>query len=190
MLVHRGSIPAASGIRGCEVVPVSSNRDERGCLYEIFRQSWAGAFPAVQWNVCSSKAGVVRGAHVHIDYDEFYTLPLGRVVIGLSDIREDSATFGNSVQFDWSDQDCVAIVVPRGVAHVVMFESDSVLAFGLSDYWKREYDVLGCQWNAPEFGFDWPRTDVRRSERDETSGGYDAMLTAYSEFAHSLADAD
>ena len=174
-------IPDATGIAGCEIVRIGANRDERGCLYEIFRESWPGAFAAVQWNACASDAGVVRGAHVHVDYQEFYTLPRGRVIIGLADIRRTSPTFGKSVQFAWSDRDARAVVVPEGVAHVVLFEADSVLAFGLSGYWRPEYDDVGCQWDAPELGFAWPKLPVRRSPRDTNAGGYAAMLRHYEE---------
>lgn len=176
-----------TGIKGCDILPVSANRDQRGCLYEIYRQSWPNSFPAVQWNACASNAGVVRGAHVHIDYHEFYTLPRGRVVLGLADIRRSSPTFGKSVQINWADTDGFAVVVPLGVAHVVLFEEDSVLAFGLSDYWKAEYDIVGCQWDAPELGFDWPKTAVRRSERDAASGSYGAMLKLFDELTLEVA---
>ena len=169
------------GIEGCEAVPVSANRDARGCLYEIYRQSWANSFATVQWNACASNSGVVRGAHVHVDYEEFYTLPRGRVLLGLADIRSTSPTFKTSAQIEWSAQDGFAIVVPRGVAHVVLFEKDSVLAFGLSSYWKAEYDVVVCQWNDPELGFDWPQRPVIRSERDAKAGSYRQMLRDYEE---------
>jgi dTDP-4-dehydrorhamnose 3,5-epimerase len=170
---------ASTSIKDCEIVPVSANRDERGCLYEIYRETWPGAFRAVQWNACASDKGVVRGAHVHVDYSEFYTLPRGEVIIGLADIRRDSPTFGRSAQFHWADRDAVAFVVPRGVAHVVLFKADSVLAFGLSGYWERRRDVVGCQWDAPEFGFAWPDGPVRRSARDLASGTYSEMLDHY-----------
>lgn len=168
-------------IMGCDIVPVSANRDARGCLYEIYRQSWPNAFPTVQWNACASNAGIVRGAHVHVDYHEFYTLPRGRVTIGLADIRRASPTYGHSMQFDWADHDGFAVVVPQGVAHVVLFEEDSVLAFGLSGYWNPEYDVVGCQWDAPELGFVWPSKSVVRSKRDLASGSYATMLAHYEE---------
>jgi dTDP-4-dehydrorhamnose 3,5-epimerase len=135
-------------IDGCHAVPIIVNADERGCLSEIVRTSWSGAFPAVQWNARASSAGVVRGAHVHADYDEYYTLLQGRVVVGLADIRRDSATFGRSVQFNWSDRDCVAIVVPVGIAHVVYFQTDAMLVFGLCAFWTEQSDNIGCQWNA------------------------------------------
>jgi dTDP-4-dehydrorhamnose 3,5-epimerase len=168
-----------TGIVGCDTVAVSANRDSRGCLYEIYRQSWPNAFPTVQWNACASNAGVVRGAHVHVDYHEFYTLPRGRVLLGLADIRRASPTYRKSVQFEWASQDGFAVVVPVGVAHVVLFEEDSVLAFGLSGYWSAEYDVVGCQWDAPELGFAWPAKTVVRSERDTNAGNYTEMLELY-----------
>jgi len=141
----------------------------------------------VQWNACVSDAGVVRGAHVHIDYHEFYTLPRGRVIIGLADIRRDSPSFGKSIQFRWSDRDGVAVVVPVGVVHVVLFEEPTLLAFGLSSYWRADVDNIGCQWNAPELGFDWPDITPRRSERDTKSGGYQAMLQCFEERSRILA---
>jgi len=171
------------GIIGCDIVPVSANRDARGCLYEIYRQSWPNAFPTVQWNACASSAGVVRGAHVHVDYHEFYTLPRGRVRLGLADIRRASPTYGHSVQFEWADHEGFAVVVPLGVAHVVLFEEDSVLAFGLSDYWKPEYDIVGCQWDDPELGFVWPVKSTVRSERDTHAGDYRTMLKLYEELS-------
>ena len=56
---------------------------------------------------------------MHVDYSEFYTLPHGQVIIALADIRKNSPSFRKSTQFEWSDSDSQAVVVPPGVAHVV-----------------------------------------------------------------------
>jgi len=175
------SAPLTIPINDCTVVPITPNRDARGCLYEIFRESWPHAFRAVQWNACVSRSGVVRGVHVHVDYDEFYTLPRGRVLLGLHDIRRSSPSFGQAVQFEWSHEDACAIVVPQGVAHVVYFCEDSVLAFGLSGFWRAEYDVVGCEWDDPEFGFDLPFKSPIRSVRDASSGSYRSMIQEFEE---------
>jgi dTDP-4-dehydrorhamnose 3,5-epimerase len=166
-----------AGIVGCELVPVLANRDNRGCLSELFRES--EAFQTVQWNACASKTGVVRGAHVHVDYDEYYTLPQGRVLLGLADIRCNSPTYRKSIQIPWDDKDGFAVVIPRGVVHVLLFEEDSVLVFGLSGYWQAKYDIVGCQWDDPELGLRWPARSVVRSQRDTESGDYRAMLQLY-----------
>src|SRR5690349_6683472 len=121
---------AATGIVGCAPVPVRANADDRGCLFEIFREEWSGSFKTVQWNACAWRAGVMRGVHVHVDYAEFYTLPKGRVFLALKDIRRESQTFGKTAAFEWSATDGFAVPVPAGVAHAVYFLEDSVLAFG------------------------------------------------------------
>jgi dTDP-4-dehydrorhamnose 3,5-epimerase len=156
-----------------------ANADARGCLYEIYREQWDGSFPTVQWNACVSRAGVVRGVHVHADYDEFYTLVQGKVVLGLHDIRRDSPTFGASVQFEWSAADATAVVVPRGVAHVVWFLEASVLAFGLSACWRADMDTVGCHHADPDLGFVSPLPDALLSERDSSSGSHAGMLADF-----------
>jgi dTDP-4-dehydrorhamnose 3,5-epimerase len=166
-------------IDDCAVVPAKPNPDARGCLYEIYRAEWPGAFPAVQWNACVSKAGVVRGVHVHVDYCEYYTLLAGRGLLGLHDIRRESPTFGRSVTVDWRADDRCAVVVPRGVAHVLWFVEDAVLAFGLSSYWSAQLDVVGCRWDDPQLGFEIPDGAKSLSERDGESGTYEEMVESY-----------
>jgi dTDP-4-dehydrorhamnose 3,5-epimerase len=173
-------------IAGCEPVSVRPNRDERGCLFEIFREEWPGAFRTVQWNACASCAGVMRGVHVHVDYDEFYTLPQGRVFLALRDLRRASATFGASVGFEWSATDGFAVPVPAGVAHAVFFLDDSVLAFGLSGYWKAELDVLGCRWEDLDPALRWPVETAVLSVRDSAAGTFSSMVASYEALAASL----
>lgn len=132
------------------------NANSRGCLFEIFREEWPGAFKTVQWNACASCPGVMRGVHVHVDYAEFYTLPAERVFIALKDIRRGSSTFGSSVAFDGTAGDGFAIPMPAGVAHAFYFLEDSVLAFGLSSYWREELDVVGCRWDQLDESIRWP----------------------------------
>jgi dTDP-4-dehydrorhamnose 3,5-epimerase len=166
-------------IADCAVVPAKPNPDARGCLYEIYRAEWPGAFPTVQWNACISNAGVIRGVHVHVDYEEYYTLLAGRGLLGLHDIRRDSPTFGRSVTIDWRAEDRSAVVVPRGVAHVLWFVEDSILAFGLSSYWSAELDVVGCRWDDPALGFEFAEGPKSLSQRDTESGTYDDMVQSY-----------
>lgn len=173
-------------IAGCDPVPVRANADRRGCLFEIFREEWPGAFKTVQWNACASRRGVMRGVHVHADYAEFYTLPLGRVFIALRDIRRTSPTFGASAAFEWSSADGFAVPVPPGVAHAVYFLEDSVLAFGLSGYWRAEFDILGCRWDALDPTIRWPIETADLSSRDEHSGEYDEMVVAYDALSRRL----
>ncbi|MFH1343052.1 MAG: dTDP-4-dehydrorhamnose 3,5-epimerase family protein [Pseudomonadota bacterium] len=183
----RSDSPPKISIEGCAPVPVVANSDDRGCLFEIFREEWTGAFKTVQWNACSSLAGVMRGVHVHVDYDEFYTLPFGRVFLALRDIRRASPTFGKSVGFEWNAADGFAVPVPAGVAHAVFFLDNSVLAFGLSGYWKAELDVVGCRWNDLDSSLRWPVESALLSDRDTESGSFDDMVFKYEALSSSIA---
>lgn len=171
--------PPTIPIQDCAPVSVKANADDRGCLFEIFREEWVGAFKTVQWNACRSRAGVMRGVHVHIDYDEFYTLPMGRVFIALRDIRKSSPTFGNSIGLEWSAADGFAVPVAAGVAHAVFFLDESVLAFGLSQYWTAERDVLGCRWDDLDPSLQWPLESAQLSARNTESGSFADMLASY-----------
>ena len=173
--IRNNSLP----IDGCAAVPAKTNPDARGCLYEIYRAEWPGSFETVQWNACISKAGVIRGVHVHVDYDEYYTLLAGRGFLGLHDIRRESITFGRTVTIDWRADDRCAVVVPRGVAHVLYFAEDAVLAFGLSRYWSSGLDVVGCRWDDPALGFEFPEGTKSLSPRDTESGSYQEMVQSY-----------
>ena len=173
-------------IEGCAPVSVRPNADHRGCLFEIFREEWPGAFKTVQWNACASRAGVMRGVHVHVDYDEFYTLPKGRVFVALRDIRRASPTFGASAGFEWSAADGFAVPVPAGVAHAVFFLDESVLAFGLSAYWTKELDVVGCRWDDLDPALPWPVETAVLSNRDTASGSFADMIRDYEALAATL----
>ena len=182
-------IKRTNPINGCGPVPVRANSDSRGCLFEIYREEWPGAFKTVQWNACASRKGVMRGVHVHVDYDEFYTLPTGRVFIALRDIRRSSSTFGASVGFEWSSAHGIAVPVPAGVAHAVYFLEDSVLAFGLSGYWRAELDVVGCRWDKLDPSLTWPIETAALSARDQESGDFDGMVAKFEALSASLGEA-
>jgi len=183
----RPAIARIASIEGCSAVPVRPNSDDRGCLFEIFREEWPGAFRTVQWNACASRAGVIRGVHVHVDYDEFYTLPSGRVFLALRDIRRASPTFGASVGIEWSADDQFAVPVPAGVAHAVFFLEDSVLAFGLSSYWTAELDVVGCRWDDLDPSIQWPVQTAKLSDRDTEAGSFADMIVNYEALSAALA---
>jgi dTDP-4-dehydrorhamnose 3,5-epimerase len=121
----------------------------------------------------------MRGVHVHVDYNEFYTLPWGRVFLALRDIRRASPTFGNSIGFEWSAADGFAIPVPAGVAHAVFFLNESILAFGLSGYWNAETDGIGCRWDNLDPSLRWPAETATLSNRDREAGSFADMLVKY-----------
>lgn len=137
-------------IHGVKLITLRRFEDARGSFCEAFRASWLGASgPWVQWNVSRSKAGVVRGLHVHQRQTDYWHLVAGTATAGLVDTRKDSPTRGAAICVPLSAETPQALVIPPGILHGFHADSDVVLMYLLD----REYDPSdehGVLWNDPE----------------------------------------
>ncbi len=148
-----------------EIRPLHQHKDVRGELYEFHRASWTdkGAFP--QWNILRSKANVLRGVHVHMIRWDYMQLVEGEMLLGLHDLRPENPADRISIVTRVSADEPVAIVVPPGVCHGFWFTRPSSLIIGLSDEWDTG-DELGCRYDDPGLGLDWPAGEPILLPRD------------------------
>jgi dTDP-4-dehydrorhamnose 3,5-epimerase len=143
--------------------------DSRGVFTELFRDSWElGVVPA-QWNVVSSVANVLRGVHAHWRHTDYLAVVAGRVTVGLHDLRDGSPTEGLGVAVELRAGRPSALVIPTCVAHGFYFHEPSIHVYAVSHEWDPA-DELGCRWDDPELGIDWPCSGPMLSERDEGLG--------------------
>ena len=154
-------------IDGVEFTDLRNLPDERGMLTEIFREEWHSVRP-VQWNVVTSQANVVRGLHAHTVHTDVLTVISGSLVLGLVDLRPQSATHGKTAVVRMQPL-ATSVLIPVGVGHLFCFDEATTFAYGVTDYWDPE-DELGCRWDDPELGFELPVTDPLLSERDRHAG--------------------
>lgn len=141
--------------------------DDRGVLTEVFREEWNSIKP-VQWNVVSSQANVVRGLHAHTVHTDVLTVISGSLVLGLVDLRPQSATRGNTAVVRMQPLK-TSVLIPVGVGHLFCFDEVTTFAYGVTDYWDPE-DELGCRWDDPELDFSLPVSDPLLSVRDRNAG--------------------
>jgi len=138
--------------------------DARGFFYESFNQKTFNEatgleLPFVQDNHSRSAKGVLRGLH--------YQLPphaqgkLVRVVRGAVfdvavDIRKGSATFGQWVGMELSEDNHRQFWVPPGFAHgfVVLSETADFL-YKTTDYYAPSHERC-IAWNDPALNIHWP----------------------------------
>jgi dTDP-4-dehydrorhamnose 3,5-epimerase len=157
--------PAATRLpAGVLVVPLTPHADERGVLTEIHRASWGVPKP-VQWNLVHSRPGTLRGVHLHRRHWDYLVLVAGRCVYGLRDLRAGDATRGVAVTITAEAERPFALVLPPGVAHGFYFPVASTHVYGVTHYWDLA-DELGCRFDDPELGIDWPTHEVLLSPRD------------------------
>jgi dTDP-4-dehydrorhamnose 3,5-epimerase len=165
-VVHGAATVTGALAHGVRVRALHVHRDDRGALFEAFRQSWKGGRVPVQWNVVTSEPGVMRGVHVHLACDEAYVLLRGRLVVGYRDVRAGSPTEGAVALVEVTGERPALVLVPSGIAHGLAFLEPSMLLIGVPSYWDLANEV-GCHWRDPALEIPWPAADLRASPRDE-----------------------
>ena len=156
---------------------LTPREDERGVFTELFRDSWSLGVMPVQWNAVSSVANVLRGVHVHWRHADYLTVRMGRATIGLHDLREGSATEGLGTTVELRADRPACLVVPPGVAHGFYFHEPSLHIYAVDHEWDPA-DELGCRWDEPGLGVEWPCNQPILSSRDDGLGSLSDLRAA------------
>ena len=156
---------------GVVLLPLRPHTDTRGTLTEVHRDEWMAGPPAVQFNVVTSTASVLRGVHVHAKHVDYLVLISGKMLLGLHDLRDWSPTYRASCIVALDGRQPQSVVTPCGVAHGFYFIEPSMHVYGVSHYWDPA-DEIACRWDCPELGLRWPVTTPLLSERDAVAGDY------------------
>jgi len=157
--------------------PLTPHPDERGVFTELFRDSWELEIRPAQWNAVRSAENVLRGVHAHWHHADYLTVVAGRASIGLYDLREGSTTEGMAATVELREEHAAGLVVPPGVAHGFYFHQPSLHVYAVDHEWDPE-DELGCRWDEPELGIDWPCERPSLSPRDAALGSLSELRAA------------
>jgi dTDP-4-dehydrorhamnose 3,5-epimerase len=163
---------------GVELQRLEPHADSRGVFTELFRDSWELPVEPVQWNAVRSEAGVLRGVHAHWRHADYLTVVAGKASIGLHDLREGSETEGLGALVELATDAPAALSIPPGVAHGFYFHEPSLHVYAVSHEWDPG-DELGCRWDDPELGIDWPCSGPLISERDRELGPLSSLRAAW-----------
>jgi dTDP-4-dehydrorhamnose 3,5-epimerase len=163
---------------GVLIRPLSLRQDTRGTLIEIFRAEWCLGCEAIQFNTVTSRAGVLRGVHVHVRHWDHIVVVAGRMLLGLHDLRSLTGTYQQSCMIELDADKPSAVVIPPGVAHGFYFPQSSILVYGTSHYWDVG-DEIACRWSAPQLQLDWQDHAPIVSDRDAAADDYPTFLAAF-----------
>jgi dTDP-4-dehydrorhamnose 3,5-epimerase len=137
--------------------------DERG----FFLESWnAREFDNavgvkvqfVQDNHSRSRRGVLRGLHYQVKQPQgkLVRIAKGRVFDAVVDLRKSSATFGQWVSTELSEDNHRQFWIPPGFAHGFLVLSESAdFIYKATDYYAPEHERC-LIWNDPAVGINWP----------------------------------
>jgi dTDP-4-dehydrorhamnose 3,5-epimerase len=160
---------------GTTLRTLTMHPDRRGWLFEAFRQEWVPDLPGAQVNVMWSRAGVMRGSHVHGRHADYFVLAQGKALVGLKDLRKRSPAYGLAAIVEMSADAPQALIVPPGVLHGMYFPTDSVLVTVESETYDPGEEVR-CRWNDPELAIPWPFSEAVLSDSDRGAPSYADMM--------------
>ena len=137
--------------------------DARGFFFESFNQrafSQATGLDVnfVQDNHSRSAKGVLRGLHYQIQQPQgkLVRVVRGAVFDVTVDIRRSSATFGQWVGVELTEDNHRQLWIPPGFAHGFYVLSDSAdFLYKTTDYYAPEFE-RSLVWNDPKIAIAWP----------------------------------
>src|SRR5262249_12748870 len=106
-------------IEGIEVRELRRFNDNRGWLTELFRHDeLAPEFLPTMAYISSTKPGVTRGPHEHVDQaDLFCFVGPSNFMLRMWDNRQESASYGRVMTIIAGEDNPVSVLVPLGVVH-------------------------------------------------------------------------
>ena len=156
---------AAGEIVGVVVRPRVMHLDDRGCVSELFRVDEDTGFEPRQWHALISRAGTLRGMHLHLRHWDYKLVVAGREALVLKDVRRGSQSEGRCVRLELAATELTAVTIPPGVAHGLYSYEDSVTLVGSSALYDPS-DEFEFRWDDDELGVPWPAVPTHVSQRD------------------------
>lgn len=161
-------------ISGVFLVALEPVADERGafartwCADEFSRHGLNGQLAQCSIS-CNRLRGTLRGLHFQAEpYSEakLVRVTRGTVFDVAVDVRPDSATFGEWVAFELSQDNHLALYIPPGCAHGMQTLEDNTEVFYQISTPYQPGAGRGLRWNDPELGIAWPLPVSVMSKQD------------------------
>lgn len=165
-------------IQGVLIIEPRIFEDSRGYFFESFSQrefdEKVGKITFVQDNESKSSYGVMRGLHFQrppYTQSKLVRCVRGSVLDVAVDIRKGSPTYGQHVAVELSEDNHLAIFIPKGFAHGFSVLSESaVFQYKCDEFYHPEADG-GISIMDTSLGIDWkiPSDKIILSEKDTKS---------------------
>lgn len=148
--------------------------DSRGFFMESFRldtyQANGITLPFVQDNLSRSSKGTLRGLHYQLKHPQgkLVSVLSGSVLDVVVDADKTSATFGQSLAIELSEENKLQLYIPPGYVHGFQVLTDTAdFFYKCTDYYAPD-DQYGIRWNDPAVGIDWPISEPLCSDKDRS----------------------
>lgn len=145
-------------IGGVKFKKIIKHNDDRGFFAELIRddEDLLEHFGQLSWSM--SYPGVIKAFHYHDEQDDIWFFPSGNAQVVLHDLRMDSDTYRVTDVFYMGEENPVALLIPKGVAHgyrVLGQKPLTIIYMTTKSYNHQNPDEKRIPWNDPVIGFDW-----------------------------------
>lgn len=144
-------------IDGIVIKKLETHNDRRGFFREIIRctdQFFSEGFG--QWSHSLMFNGVTKAWHYHKIQTDWWYVCSGALRVGLCDVREDSPTYKQTMDFLMGDlQPSQIIKIPPGIAHGCQTVQGPVNLLYITSHVYNPEDELRVPYNDPKINFDW-----------------------------------
>jgi dTDP-4-dehydrorhamnose 3,5-epimerase len=162
-------------IDGVLVHPLTPNVDLRGSLCEVHRDAWGIAPRPLQWDFITTRAGILRGVHVHRHRWDYLIMVQGAATLGLADLRRKSPSFRRCATIEADGERPVVVLVPPGVAHGIHARTELLYLYGLTSYYDGT-DQMGCRFDDPALDIAWPTRNPVLLSRDAELPSFETLI--------------
>jgi dTDP-4-dehydrorhamnose 3,5-epimerase len=163
-------------LKGLYIIELEPKIDERGyfmrtfCENELRKNSLQ--FTIIQVNqTLTKKRGAIRGMHFQKPpkaENKIVQCLKGAIFDVAIDLRENSATYGQWVAEELTEDNKKIFLIPRGFAHGFQTLTDNCeVQYLMSEFYSPE-QASGVRWNDPSFNIKWPIKNPVLSEKDKT----------------------
>ena len=163
-------------INGVWVVEPKVFNDARGYFMEAFKyaefEKNVGKVNFIQDNESKSSRGVLRGLHYQTgDYSQAKLVRVikGAVLDVAVDLRKSSATFGQYVAVELTEDNKKQLYIPRGFAHgFLVLSNEAIFSYKVDNVYSPQHEA-SIVWNDSEIGIDWmfDESELVLSEKDK-----------------------
>ena len=160
-------------ISGLLVLCAMNQEDNRGSFQKLFNRDLFAecglATDFCEFYYSVNHKGVVRGMHFQTpptDHVKLVYVSRGRILDAVVDIRNNSATYGQTFVREMDAKKGEYLYIPKGLAHgFVSLEEDTIVNYAQTSCYDREHD---CGIDSMSVGIDGGVSEPIRSGRDLT----------------------
>ena len=167
--IHVQNYGRKGKIDGVKIVDIKQFSGEDGMFEEVVRIDNGGViaqfdnFAIAQINRSQILPGAVKAWHIHFEQEDiWYVEPSARVLLGLWDVRKESASSNTYDKIPLGFNSAKLVLIPRGVAHGVVNigSKEATLLYFVNKQFSAEnpdehrlaWDSLGADFWKPEKG--------------------------------------